>query len=93
MRDYRERHIGKQRIKKPTAYAISYNAGLAIFCDEHLQTICMFRYRSGGQMQGRICGKRPHTLPTYLTRKPPFHRLSASTKRLLANDGTEQLGY
>ena len=24
----------------------------------------MFRYRSGDQIQGRICGKRPATLPT-----------------------------
>ena len=30
---------------------------------------------------------------TYLTRKPPFHRLSASTRRLLANNGGEQLEY
>ena len=59
MRDYRERHIGTQRIKKPTDYSISYIAGLAIFCDEYLQTICMFRYRSGDQIQGQICGMRP----------------------------------
>ena len=96
MRDYRERHIGKQRIKKPTDYAISYNARLAIFYDEYLQTISMFRYQSGGQMQGRICGKPPmhfQLKQTYLTRKPPFHRLSASTRRLLTNNGGEQLEY
>ena len=96
MRDYRERHIGKQRIKKPTDYAISYNARLAIFYDEYLQTISMFRYQSGGQMQGRICGRRPHALPTetdLFNPQTPFHRLSASTRRLLANNGGEQLEY